>query len=311
MVTPIISTSYTVTVTSANGCIAMDDVYVTVNAVPNANAGNPVFICPNGSASLTGTGAGSYLWTPGNFTSANIQVSPVATTVYTLVVSSTAGCSDTDSVKVTVRPKPTAIVSHDTAVCSNSPIVLTASGGNSYLWSPGASTNSSITTTLTSTTVYTVQVSNSFGCHDSKNVVVRINPLPVVNAGNDTAICLHGGVTLTASGSGSYSWSPIASTDSTVYVSPLNSAYYRVTVTDSNNCSKSDSVHVIVNPLPVANAGNDRAICMTGQTTLIATGGGNYFWTPGSFTDDSVFVAPTVTTQYALRVTDGNGCQYE
>jgi gliding motility-associated-like protein len=308
-VTPLVTTVYTVLVTDANGCRATDNVAVNVNAVPTADAGNPVIICQGATTTLHATGGGSYLWTPGNASTANFLVTPATTTTYTVVVSTAAGCRDTDNVTVTVRPKPVAVASNDTMVCRNSPLTLVASGGGNYLWTPGSSTSSSIAVSPATTTTYTVRVTNSFGCQDTNQVRVRINPLPTANAGNDTTICLHAGVTLTASGGGSYSWSPISASSSSIYITPLSSAYYRVTVTDANNCSAMDSVQVIVNPLPAANAGNDRAICINGQTTLIATGGGNYFWTPGSFTSDTIVLSPIVTTDYTVRVTDLNGCQ--
>ena len=73
---------------------------------------------------------------------------------------------------------------------------------------------------------------------------------------------------LTASGSAlvtDYSWvpGPYVSNDS-IYnpmATPITSTYYFVTATDTNNCSNVDSIFLNVLDLPLANAGNDTAIC--------------------------------------------------
>jgi len=225
------------------------------------------------------------------------------------VVTNAYACIDTATVTVNLRLNPIAGAGNDTALCLNNSVNLNATGGGSYLWIPGSSASSSVSVSPVTSTNYTVIVTNSYGCRDTDQVFVQVNSLPVVDAGNDTAICLNDGVTLSATGGGSYSWSPISSLSSSIYITPLSTSYYRVTVTDSNNCIQTDSVQVTVNPLPVANAGNDRDICMYSSTTLNASGSGNYFWTPGAFTSATVQVSPLDTTEYLLLVTDGNGCQ--
>ena len=55
---------------------------------------------------------------------------------------------------------------------------------------------------------------------------------------------------------------------------PITSTYYFVTATDINNCSNVDSVFLNVLDLPLANAGNDTAIC-PGLTLQLNGSGGN------------------------------------
>ncbi|GAB1856886.1 hypothetical protein MHTCC0001_17220 [Flavobacteriaceae bacterium MHTCC 0001] len=99
-VSPTTTTTYSVTVsdgtTSDN-----DDVVVTVNALPVADAGADVTIDSGNSTTLTASGGGTYLWSTGE-TTASIVVSPTSTTTYTVTVT-TNGCSDTDDVIVTVN----------------------------------------------------------------------------------------------------------------------------------------------------------------------------------------------------------------
>ncbi|GAA3612950.1 sulfatase-like hydrolase/transferase [Flavivirga amylovorans] len=97
---PIVTTTYTVTVsdgvTSDN-----DDVIVTVNPLPAADAGLDITINEGATTTLTATGSGTYLWSTGA-TTANINVSPIVTTTYTVTVTQN-GCSSNDDVIVTVN----------------------------------------------------------------------------------------------------------------------------------------------------------------------------------------------------------------
>ena len=55
---------------------------------------------------------------------------------------------------------------------------------------------------------------------------------------------------------------------------------YTLTVTDANGCIDTDDVEVTVNPLPPADAGADVAVCTGSSTTLGASGGTQYAWSP-------------------------------
>ena len=84
------------------------------------------------------------------------------------------------------------------------------------------------------------------------------------------------------------------------------SGIYTVTVTNSNGCSATGDIAVTVNPLPVANAGNDQSVYQGSSVTLTATGGTSYNWNNGVI--NGVPFYPTITTTYTVSVTDANGC---
>src|SRR5690606_2842087 len=90
------------------------------------------------------------------------------------------------------------------SVCQGESTTLTASGGDKYVWSNGATTQS-ITVQPNTTTTYTVTVSSGTES-DSDDVIVTVNPLPVANAGTNVTICEDDSVTLTATGGNSYQW---------------------------------------------------------------------------------------------------------
>ncbi len=96
--------TYSVTATSAAGCSGTATVTVVQNPTPTVIATSAT-ICAGSSATLTASGANSYLWSNGAST-ASIVVSPTATTTYSVTGTSSAGCSATATGTLTVLPQP-------------------------------------------------------------------------------------------------------------------------------------------------------------------------------------------------------------
>lgn len=316
---PTVTTTYTVTVTAA-GCSSTDAVLVTVNPTPAANAGSDVTICNGASTTLNASGGTSYSWLPAtglsSATIANPVAAPTASTNYTVTVTS-GGCSSTDVVRVNVTPLPAADAGSNVAICSGSSTTLNASGGTAYSWLPATGLSSaSIANPVanpSATTTYTVNVTGS-GCSATDVVTVTVNSPPAADAGSNVAICLGSSATLAATGGTSYTWLPAAglssATVSNPSASPSGTTTYTVTVT-SGGCSATDVVTVTVNPLPPADAGTNASVCSGASTTLNASGGTAYSWTPAtglsSTTIANPVATPAATTTYTVSVT-GGGC---
>jgi hypothetical protein len=265
-----------------------------------ANAGPDVSICNGSSTTLTATGGSTYLWSTGA-TTASISVSPTTTTTYTVTAYDATGTnSDTDDVTVTVNAIPVANAGADVSTCQGTSVTLSASGGSSYLWSTGATTQT-INVNPNSTTTYSVQVTQN-GCSSSDTVMVTVNPSPTINAGSDVTINLGESTTLTATGGNTYLWST-GSTSSSITVSPTVTTTYTVTGY-LNGCQNTDSVTVFVNSAN-ANAGQDQTICNGYSATLTATGGDTYLWSTGA-TTQSITVNPTSTSTYTVTAYVGN-----
>jgi hypothetical protein len=197
-VTPQASTTYTVTTTDKNSCITTNSIAVTVNPIPTISAGLDVPICSGKSATLTATGGSSYLWS-NNSTNASISVSPTVTTSYS-VTGTTANCSATDAVVVTVNTLPiispnikvnagavvsvndTTILSGQSLILSPLPIVATGwkwTGPNSY----SASTRqiSFPTIAYNQAGIYTATYTDGNGCSASFNQKIGIKILQTIN----------------------------------------------------------------------------------------------------------------------------------
>ena len=175
-VSPTENTTYTVTASNSCGSEATDEVLVIVNKNPTLNVDDDVTIENGSSIVLTASGNGDYLWSTGE-TTANITVSPTSTTTYSVILTSIEGCTSEKNIVVTVINTETNTVNADAGpdvdICKDESVTLTASGGDSYLWSTGEVTPS-ITVSPTQTTTYTVTVSNG-NAVDVDDVMVYVD----------------------------------------------------------------------------------------------------------------------------------------
>ncbi|MEN9441392.1 MAG: hypothetical protein RLZ33_1469, partial [Bacteroidota bacterium] len=303
--TPSATTTYTLTGTSASGCIATDQVTISVSAPPVINAGPDISICTGTSTTLTASGATNYSWSPGGQTTASITINPAATTTYT-VTGTTAGCTSTDDVTVTITSGAPINAGPDVNICAGSSTSLTATGGVTYAWDNGLGTGNNFSVSPSSTTTYTVTGTDAGGCVGTDNLVVTVNPLPIVNAGLDQTICTGTSITLTGSGAATYSWDN-GVIDGTAFT-PSATTTYTLTGTSAFGCTATDQVTITLSAPPTIDAGPDVTICPEISTTLTASGATTYSWTPGSQTSASITVNPSATTMYTVSGTDTNGC---
>jgi hypothetical protein len=149
---------------------------------------------------------------------------------------------------------------------------------------------------------------------NTSNLILNALPVPVIS--NNISICAGASASLVAGGGIGYVWSPTTDLNSAFIsnptATPVATTSYSVTVTNTNGCSKSDSVLITVNPLPVANAGPDISVCSNDSVTLNATGGLTYSWNPptdlSSVNISNPNAKPTSPTTYTVTVTDSNAC---
>ncbi|MDX2002113.1 MAG: PKD domain-containing protein [Chitinophagales bacterium] len=321
--TPIVNTTYTVTVTDGNGCQNTGTTRVGIYPLPVVTTSNDTAVCIGQSANLSASGGIGYAWTPtlglNNANIANPVTATTISTVYTVLVTDANGCQNRDSVSVRINPLPILTISPDTAICLNGNTQLQAGGGLSYFWSPSSYiTRVDIADPFVypiSTTTYTVVVTDSNGCVNDTNVTITVHPLPVPVLSPDTAICIGGSAQLRASGGIGYIWSGANLSNRYIanpIATPTVTGYYSVTVIDANGCANSDSVLVTVNPLPSPVLSNDTAICFGETAQLQAAGGINYQWTPATGLNNAnvanPLANPSTSTTYQVMITDGNGC---
>jgi gliding motility-associated-like protein len=298
---PASTQTYTVTGMDANGCQNTAQVVVTVNSLPTVNAGADQTVCQGGSITLSGSGAQTYNWN--NSVNNGISFVPGLTQTYIVTGTDANGCQGTDQVVVTVSPLPNVNAGADQSLCFGDAITLSASGAQIYVWTNGV--NNGVSFVPGSTQIYTVTGTDANGCQNTDQVLVTVNPAPIVNAGTDQAVCQGGSITLSGSGVQSYTWNN-GVTNGVSFV-PGSTQTYIVTGTSQTGCQGTDQVVVTVNPLPNVNAGADQSLCFGDAITLSASGAQTYVWTNG--VNDGISFVPGSTQTYIVTGTDANGCQ--
>ncbi|WP_458626669.1 Ig-like domain-containing protein [Winogradskyella sp. PC D3.3] len=302
IVSPEVTTTYTVTGFSESGCQSSVDVLVTVVEELNANAGQDQSICLGDSVTLDATGGVTYTWNTGD-TGASLTLVPTETATYTVTVTDGFGNSDSDEVTVTVNPSPVANAGEDQSTCLGESVVLTAQGGDSYLWSTGETTET-ITVNPNEDTVYSVEVFSGT-CSDTDEVQVFVLPTPELTINDDVVIMMGMSTTLEVFGANSYLWNT-GEVSSSITVSPTDTTTYTVTGYLENGCESVAQVTVTIVPEVIAFAGEDVAICNGESVTLTASGGTDYLWNTGE-TSASITINPIVTDIYTVTVFDSFG----
>ncbi len=214
----------------------------------------------------------TYSWSPATFLSdaaiANPSANAVtASTVYTVTATSAFGCVSTATASVDVSPLTSAglVAVPSTPICVGQSVVLSSTpiggGPYTYAWTPGGATTSSITVNPTTTTDYTVVVSNTCGETVNGIVTVTVNQLPVVTATPSTATYCNPGtaVAIAATGADTYAWLPTTGLDvsnaADVNSSPTSTLTYTVTGTNTlTGCINTTTVTITSAATPTVTA---------------------------------------------------------
>ncbi len=335
-VSPESTTTYEVTVINDCG-VDTDDYTVVVIPGPVVDLGDDIEVCEGDLVTLdAGFHADSeYLWTgPDGFTSDQQTIEPVISGIYSVVVTNTVtGCSSADVIEVTFNELPQADAGEDVTICLGDDAILGGADNPDYAYewyilgeATPFSTDANPVVSPVETTEYLLIVTDILSsCYSEDMVTVNvIGGLP--NAGEDKEVCEGGSVEIGPDddpGASSYLWvadPPDTSLDGqetllNPVVSPEVTTTYTLTSTyelDGFTCENVDEITVIVNPLPMADVGEDQELCF-GETTQIGAQSyvpvpaNTYEWTSephdASISDPTVsnpFVSPTETTVYTL-----------
>jgi PKD repeat protein len=327
---------------ASNNSNCSDTAYGIVNIYPKtvSNYGFIVSGCSltvsfSDSSKTTVHHTNSYSWNFGDGSPISKVKNPVhtfpAAGTYSvkLVTVNSNGCSDSITKSVTLYSPPPNNAGPDMGVCVGKSTNIGASGNTSqysYTWSPtGGLGNPNSTTTsaapvITTTYVRTATILNN-GCISRDTVVVTVNPLPVVNVGTTTRVCIGFGATIGAPPIANYSylWAPSTALSSTTIANPVTTTtmprkYYLNVTNNVTGCINNDSLNItIVSTFPVIDAGADKFVCKGANTYIGNTNTPiyRYTWHPGKSLSDSILAipvaTPSVTTQYKLVAFDSTG----
>jgi gliding motility-associated-like protein len=273
-----------------------DTLQVNVTPLPVVNLGPDQVICGSGPVLLNATvPGGSYLWQNGSTNSTFIASSSGN---YNVAVTAN-NCSNTDAVQLTFNTVPVVNLGNDTTICAGQPLVLNASyPGATYLWQDGST---AATINAAGGGVFSVTLTLN-GCTATDSRTVTVNPLPVVNLGNDTLVCPGTAVTFDATLAGAtYLWQDgsTAATFTTALPGVLS-----VTV-NVNGCTATDAVTLTNFSLQAVNLGPDVTACAGTPVPLaVSVPGAAYLWSTGATTTG---ISVSSGGSYWVRTTL-NGC---
>ncbi len=324
-----------------------DTLQLLIYSKDTANAGVDFFVCRGQQVRLGTTGGSAWNWSPDSFMlnsadTSNRQplIMPDSAIEYRIIISDSSGCgvTDTDYVKVFIRPDMKTSIQGDSIACRGLRQTLKAAitGGDSahywYIWKTvGFNIISSTTNSLTIRPVITTQymVITGDSCSnkiDTTYFTVNVqNNLKAITT-PDTSLCLGNTIILSVAGIGcnpnkyTYEWFEVGnsnaiSNNDSITVSPATTSQYSVILKDTSTFLV-DTAHIkitVYQPLQLT-VNADSAICIGEKAELRATAtGGNpnkyqILWTANNqqlSTNNTVQVTPTTTTTYKALLSDG------
>lgn len=312
IVSPTVTTTYTVTAANEGGCTATAQITINVLTPEKVSISGPTTACPGEVVTLSAVGGKAWSWSHGLGNGNTASVTAGTTTTYTCEITDANGCVTTVSHLLTVKTVAVPTVSGNLKVCKGNNTVLTASSADAYEWKQGTTvlgTSSTLTLTNVQTSAdYTLTVTVN-GCQATTTFRVTACELPTDAAiiGPDK-VCDGETVTLTATGSGTYQWSTGA-TGNSIQVTPTAADHiYQLILTDVNGCTQTVQKNITVNANPSVTIDGADEVCLGESVTLTATGAGTFLWDDGTTTTAKLTVTPTVTRSYTVTLTDINGC---
>ena len=326
----------TLVASTSKGCVDSATKPVVVSDKPSINlAFRDTLICVSDNVQLLANGAGNYSWSPNinmiNPNSASPVVSPKTDITYIVDLNNNS-CIAKDSVRVRVVSFITISAGNDTTICRGDPTQLnTITQGTKFQWSPVTGLDNSTiknpVATVTSPSATYAVIANLGSCQAIDSIKILTQPYPVLNAGNDTAICFGQPVTLRGSSNAAIlRWQPanqVQNPGSAITkATPPGTQAFILTGNFTTGCIKpaTDTVLITVIPRIEVFAGNDTALVAGQSLTLNAAANATSFsWSPPTgLTNTAIlkpelFISPDMATgsqylRYTLTATVTQGC---
>jgi len=324
-VSPMSTTTYSVTVTDKNGCTGISQLKLIVNELKVSISTQPSYCgFANGSAkAIPSGGAGNYTyrWNTGATTQEITGLAPNAVG-YSVTVTDQNGCTGSATARIFGVVMSSNVTASPDTICKgdSSTLQAIATGGNAphfYTWSHGLGNGPIKKVAPPKSTTYKVTISDNSDCQIVDSVRVVVNDTMDISIIKNDAHCNQSDGSVSAQVHGgkspyNYRWIPGGQT--TALVTGLSAGTYTVVITDSNGCTSMKQAVIQNISGPKVNIVSSPEVLCKGQSAdLTATASGGtapytYKWQPGGATTQKIHVSPMSTTTYSVTVTDKNGC---
>jgi hypothetical protein len=293
--------SFSLTSSPANFTLGCSNILTVniVNAQTNPTAG--------GAVSYTLLPPGSTIGFPGPIS--NYTINTPGT--WTAVVRDNATFCDTRSAFTVIQNTTAPAISlsaSSSTVCSGDPVLINASGADTYTFTGGISNgtgfNPSVTTTYSVTGTNTVS-----GCSSTNpsTITISVYPTPTVTINaSSTSVCFGNTVSLSGTGADIYFWSG-GITNGQSFSVTASTTYSVIGSSTLTGCTGAASQLIGVNPIPTVTSSASSPTACSGGTVILSGGGAaTYTWSGGVI--NNVPFSPSITTTYTVTGADMNGC---
>ena len=264
---------------SLNCSLISDTLYVVGPASPSVDLGADIDICVGEQTYLTptvtgGSGPFTYSWSTGQFGPTII----VGGGNYTVTVTDANGCQASDDIIVTAHALPALSINPPSAtICGGVPVTLTASGADSYVWTPSTSLNTTVGSVViassSSTISYTVEGTSQYGCVSQEDILINVSAafIPISSATGVSCFGESDGVISTVINSGiapfQYSIDGGQNFQFNNVFDQLSSGIYDLVVTDGNGCLVEEALTVVAPSAQIAVIANGSDAACSGTSS--------------------------------------------
>ena len=298
-----------------NGCYDTLVTPLNIYPLPNINAGADVDVCPGNSVMLQASGGSSYQWDAPY--QQNQSFVPTQNNWISVLGTDSLNCVAFDSLHVGIYVIDSVQAQLLQPICSGDSAQLMATVGGNLFWE-GNLLNGAFVSPNVGMSTFVVHGNDLNGCASTDTVTLEVYPLPNVNAGNDTVVCVGSQTILQAVGASNYQWSNQLPNGSSMNV--LQNQNLLVTGIDFHGCSNVDSLYIGIDSIPTldfsygpASGCAPLAVSLNNQST------GNVFtnvlW---NFSNGAFLVGDSIQTLFqevgcfdvSMQVTTPLGCHY-
>ena len=273
------------------------------------NIGKNFEVCLNDSLMLdAGPGKTAYLWSNGATTQTTMIYEPG---IYSVEVYSGTDCFATDSIEVEYYQLPVDLGPNDT-ICENTSLTLTIDGYYNFLWQDGSTENYF---EVTEPGTYYVDVSDYQGCALRDSIQIAMSPRPITpEVSGDTVYCEGETISLFMNDFDNAQYRYILPSGEMISgqnlslenAIPAQSGMYYAFYIEDGCESFTDSMELMVRPMPIFDLGEDISVCSDQDVTLDPQiSGGTFEWQDGS---TGTTFNPQESGTYYVTFTDGYNC---